>query len=132
MAEAGAIHRGRPPINYPARRNWGWPRALLARLPWWRLEPHPEWIEPHWSTSSYTRPYAAGIPGELRLFYFPKTGSFKYTILGLESGVNYRAVFLESGDRRETDLGAVPPAEGDWSRRRRSFFRIYVLILQKV
>ena len=35
------------------------------------MEPHPEWVTPHWTSDDYELPYAAGIPGRLRVVYVP-------------------------------------------------------------
>ncbi len=33
----------------PGSRQLGLGKELLMRYDWWRFEPHPEWVEPHWS-----------------------------------------------------------------------------------
>ena len=61
-------------------------------------------------------PYAAGIPGKLRLIYVPCFGLFcssPPTILGLEAGVRYQAYFWEPSLGVKVHLGAVErPAPG--------------------
>lgn len=45
----------------------------LRTLPWWRLQPHPEWVENLNEEEAVKKgPYVAGIPGELVLIYFPQ------------------------------------------------------------
>ncbi len=55
----------------PGSRQLGWSKALLMRYPWWRLEPHPEWVEPHWTTANYMQAYCGGIHRELRIVFMP-------------------------------------------------------------
>ena len=33
----------------PGSGQLGLAKKLLTKYEWWRLEPHPEWVEPHWS-----------------------------------------------------------------------------------
>jgi hypothetical protein len=37
----------------PGARQLALGKALLMRYPWWRLEPHPEWVEPHWGVDPF-------------------------------------------------------------------------------
>ena len=46
-------------------------KEILSRFQWWRFEHHSEWIEPRWSKENYAGAYAAGIPGEVRVIFFP-------------------------------------------------------------
>ena len=64
-------------MNLPGSQQLGLGKALLMRYPWWRLAPHPESVEPHWTHNKYLLPYAAGIPGELRIIYIPGRGFFR-------------------------------------------------------
>ena len=57
--------------QFPGAQQVGWGKALFERYDWWRLEPHPEWVEPHWTPEQYRLPFAAYIPGELAIVYVP-------------------------------------------------------------
>lgn len=61
----------------------GLSKKLLMRYPWWRLEPHPKWADPHWGKGNYKGPYAGGIPGGCR-GYVAATGSAD--VRGLATG----------------------------------------------
>lgn len=103
----------------PGSGQLGLCKRLLETLEWWRIEPHPEWIEPHWQKSdrldSYYAPYAAGIPARLRLVYFPPVWSSPGVVKGIEAGVNYRARLFSPVNGDEIDLGTATPDEnGDW------------------
>jgi hypothetical protein len=77
-------------------------------------------LPPAWLArqGTFRRPYAAGIPGQLRIIYqppyfhlFPPTPP---TVLSLEPGVKYRAYFWEPALGIKIDLGAVqrpPPSK---------------------
>jgi len=75
--------------RYPGSEQVGWGKELLTLYEWWRLEPHPEWVEPHWTKDHYLLPYAAGIPGELRIVYIPLNMRNLPKITRLEPDVTY-------------------------------------------
>jgi hypothetical protein len=99
----------------PGSGQLGLGKRLLERYPWWQFEPHPEWIEPHWSTENYYGAYAAGIPGQLRVIYFPVSWWGTWKVSGIEAGVSYRATLISPVDGHEVELGpVVADAQGQW------------------
>ena len=63
---------------------------LLERHPWWRMRPHPEWVqavggEKFSSLDGYIRPYVVGIPGDLRILFLPVR--ILVTVVALEPDV---------------------------------------------
>ena len=115
----------------PGSGQLGMAKALLAKYPWWRMQPHPDWIEPHGSEQNYGQPYCAGIAGELRIFYFPKTGSVKHQVKDLEAGVRYRAYWWNPVSGKQTDLGAVPNGVGEWRPPAPLILQDYVLVMER-
>ncbi len=98
----------------PGSGQLGRARRLLERYPWWEFEPHPEWIEPNWTSGDFLRPYGAGIPGKVRIFYWPCMWE-KPRIKGLEPGIAYRAFLVDPAKGDEIDLGrAAADSSGDW------------------
>ena len=73
-------------------------KRLLEGLPWWRFELHPEWIEPRQSPGSRMAAYAAGIPGEVRMIYYPADlvarGWIDVRQAALD-GISYRAFYFD-------------------------------------
>ena len=143
--------RGQPYGPSPHGMNWGdepWDEAyqlpgsahlgrakrILERYEWWRFTPRPDWVEPHSNPDNYYLPYAAGIPGEVRVLYLPHRTNRTAVVKKLESGVNYHAVLsspIEDGDH---DVGAVEPdANGDWKFPMfwTPYFHDWVLILKR-
>jgi len=60
----------------PAHNRLASPKHLLMRFTWWRLEPHPEWVEPHWSDSDYIAALRRPLIGAVRaLPFLPAPGS---------------------------------------------------------
>ncbi len=114
----------------PGSGQLGMAKSFLANYQWWRMEPHPEWIEPHGSEQNYGQPYCAGIPGELRIFYFPKTGSVKNKVKGLEPGVQYRAFWWNPVSGKQTSLGNLPESAAEWQPPAPLIFQDYVLVLE--
>ena len=108
----------------PGSRQLGWAKALLMRYPWWRIEPHPEWVEPHWTAANYIQPYCAGIPRELRIVFMPPMWDAP-KMMQLEPGLSYRAFYFNpatgNGARCGNGAGGCGGCAG--SRRLRPYFR---------
>ncbi|MEM2960866.1 MAG: DUF4038 domain-containing protein, partial [Candidatus Bathyarchaeia archaeon] len=109
-------------------------KRLLERYAWWRFEPHPEWVEPHWSREDYFQPYAAGIPREVRVIYIPMPdwrGLLR--VKGLEEGINYNAFYFDPREGKEYNIGKVAPDEkGDWKPPKPPIIQDWVLLLERV
>jgi hypothetical protein len=73
--------------------------------------PTGDWQRLH---GTFRRPYAAGIPGKLRLIYMPFSGApipAAPTVLGLEPGVKYTVYYWEPALGVRIDLGEVARPE---------------------
>nr|MCU0352783.1 DUF4038 domain-containing protein [Cytophagales bacterium] len=88
-------------------------RKILLSLPYWQMEPHPEWISPGASPEDVLMPYAAGVPNEWRLLYFPKIlpDWRDFRVKGLEPGLRYRASFIDPLTGNRTPIGEVTGAD---------------------
>lgn len=110
-------------------------RRLLLRFPWWRFEPHPEWIDPAAGPSDPLGPYCAGIPGHVRLVYFPRIvppWGRPYHVRALEPGVPYRAAWLSPLDGTTWPIGAVAPdPAGSWRVPFAPILHDWLLVLQR-
>ena len=115
----------------PGSAQLGRAKRLLERRQWWRIEPHPEWVEPRWSEENFALPYAAGIPGELRLVYlFGVTPA--PTIRELEPGARYRAFLWDPSTGAEHDLGiAEGDIDGSWPVPQIEVRRDWLLVLER-
>lgn len=94
--------------DLPGSRQVGLGKRLLERFAWHEMAAHPEWVHPHWTPGEYLLPYAAGVPGKFRIYYFPSHAYLppqdangcwsrmyaRVTLRGLEDGVAYRAFFF--------------------------------------
>jgi hypothetical protein len=82
-------------------------KRIMERFEWWRLEPHPEWIEPiAGKDDTILYAAAAGIPDGPRLYYLV----FKqkpYKTSGLVPGSVHEAVFVSSLDGKEWPAGRI-------------------------
>jgi hypothetical protein len=115
-------------MHLPGSTQLGLGKRLLEHYPWWRFQPHPEWVEPHsatllephvqWSEDAkefaarggkWDLPYAAGIPGEVRVIYIP--GHYYSwaapTVKHLERDLPYHACYFNPGTGQSYDLGLV-------------------------
>ena len=107
-------------------------KALMERYQWWKFEPHQDWVNPaatsltephdawynpvaHWNSigGQHMLPYAAGIPGEVRIIYIPY-GVSAPQVKKLEPDVTYRAFYFRPLTGTEFDLGTVEPIAGTW------------------
>jgi len=116
----------------PGSGQLGLGKGLLERFEWWRFEPHPEWIEPHWNKENYFQPYAAGIPGEVRVMFWPSWTGLPL-VKGIEPESSYRAFLWDPKNGREYPLGDVKgEANGDWKLPLRAppLFQDWVLVLE--
>jgi hypothetical protein len=118
--------------QYPGGREVGAGAQLLRRYPWHRIEPHPEWTEPHWSPENYELPYAAGIPGELRIIYIPTMWNPPKLRL-LEKDIKYRATLFDPSTGEDHHLGLVSGgSSGEFALSHFPVQRDWGLILQRV
>jgi hypothetical protein len=98
-------------------------KRILEKLPWWQVEPHPEWTEPNWPDNLNDEPFtcgrhdvplAAGIPGTLHVIYCPM-GTGLRLVKGLVPGVQYHLTLVDPLTGAETAGGDVTPdANGTW------------------
>jgi hypothetical protein len=116
----------------PGSRQLGLAKALLGRFAWWRLEPHPEWVELHWTDGDFMRPYAAGIPGELRIIFLPAPGGGA-KMKHLEPAVQWRAFFADPATGKEHAIGTVKAdANGDWQMPDSPVIQDWICVLERV
>ena len=115
----------------PGSKQLGLSKTLLMRFPWWRMEPHAEWVEPHWTPRNYTQPYCAGIPRELRVVFIPPVWE-PPKLTNLESGVSYHAFHFNPASGKEHEIGNVTAnASGEWQIPIPPIFQDWVLVLEK-
>jgi hypothetical protein len=115
----------------PGSQHIGLGKSLLMRYAWWHFEPHPEWVDPHWSHENYEQPYAAGISGEVRVIFIPPSWN-PPTVKSLEPDVAYRAFYFDPKSGKEHDLGGVTPdSAGAWPAPITPTFADWVLVLEK-
>jgi hypothetical protein len=110
--------------QFPGAQQLAWGKQLLLQFEWWRLEPHPEWVEPHWTPEKYRWPYAAAIPGELFIVYLPtlirdKPGALHQwtspTLSNLDTKGKYEAFwFCPSTGTEEAIDGVKVEGDGTW------------------
>ena len=116
----------------PGSKQLGFAKALLQRYDWWKLEPHPEWVDPSWTPENYQLPYAAGISGKLRIFFVP-TRWDQPKVKGLERGVEYQARFFNPASGKEIEIGRVAhDTNNDWQIPTAPVYQDWVIILEAV
>jgi hypothetical protein len=110
-------------------REVGIGRRILERYDWWRLEPTPDLHSPRWTKEDYYAPYAATIPGQCRIVYFPK--AWGGTTAKLDPGGRYRAFFVNPATGEEYDIGAVTcKPDGTWTWPKWPLYHDLLLIIE--
>jgi hypothetical protein len=89
----------------PGSGQLGLAKGLLTRYSWWRLEPRPDLVEPHWSKGDYWQPFAGQIPGEAVLAFSPS--GFKPITFNHLEAATYKAFFFNPSDGTELPIGEV-------------------------
>ena len=115
----------------PGSTQVGLGKALFERYEWWRFEPHPEWVDDPATQDNWNRPFAAGIPGQVRILFLP-SGVWGITVKGLDD--TYRAFLYSPVDGSEIDLGpAVLEPDGTWQPPlpRAPIFQDWVVVLER-
>ena len=120
----------------PGAAQLGVARRILERYRWWEFEPHPEWVEPCGGPEKPDAPFAAGIPGEVRVIYLysatmpwhpPEERS---AVVAFEEGVRYRASYHDPRNGDIHDIGiAEPDADGRWEMPMQPTYDDWVLVL---
>jgi hypothetical protein len=98
----GDLTTWRDGMNYPGATQVGLGKKLLQKYPWWRFEPHPEWVE--------EGSFAAGIPGEVRLIYLPRRNIYNWSgpaVKNLDPSVSWRVYYFDPATGRKFDQGTV-------------------------
>jgi hypothetical protein len=115
----------------PGSGQLGLAKKLLQGYKWWEFEPHPEWVEPHWSENNYMAPYAAGIPRQVRIIFVPGAFIRVQQIRHLEPDVTYQASYINPADGAEQVIGPVKadPA-GTWAPPPPPIFQDWLLVLE--
>jgi len=125
-------------MHFPGSTHVSKAKALLAELPYWELEPHPEWaqVAPAWGHEHSKPPlrlFAGGVPGKWRIVYIPA----RYydwngpRILACEPGVKYRAWYFNTTSGELLELGDVKPdKEGCWQAPIVPFLFDWVLVMK--
>ncbi len=114
----------------PGSLQVGLGKALLTRYSWWKLQPNPELIQPHWTEQDYWQSYAAIIPGEAVIAFAPN-GRKAMQFQGLEQG-DYHGYFYNPSDGSEVAIGKVSiNGGGAWQAPEFPIFRDWVIVLDR-
>jgi hypothetical protein len=102
-------------MNLPGSRQLGQAKAFLQQYPWYRFEPHPEWVVSKQEPSPLCcEPQVAGIPGQVRVIYVQENQSIEIRDLG--SQTKYRAAYFDPVSGKRTALGVVQAdGKGNWN-----------------
>jgi Protein of unknown function (DUF4038)/Domain of unknown function (DUF5060) len=114
----------------PGSGQLGLAKGLLMRYSWWKLEPRPELIEPHWTKGDYWQPFAGQIPGEVVIAFSPS--AFKPVTFNHLESATYKGFFFNPSDGTEIPMGEVTPdSSGTWKPPEFPIFRDWVIVLER-
>jgi hypothetical protein len=95
-------------MNLPGARQIGEGKAWLEKFPWWRFEPHPEWIA--WDAGAaqsvpVVPPYATGLADGPRLFYLldPRP----VVVRSLQPNKTFQVTHFDPVEGKELDGGKI-------------------------
>ncbi|MFH1008724.1 MAG: DUF4038 domain-containing protein [Candidatus Latescibacterota bacterium] len=94
-------------MKLPGSGHLGLAKKLLERYDWWDFQPHPEWIDPHSEEEDFTAPYAAGIPGVVRIIYFPTFPWCDVRVTNLEKDGVYEGFLFNPASGETHPLGEM-------------------------
>jgi hypothetical protein len=119
-------------MRYPGSEQIGASKKLLARYEFSEIRSHQEWIEPRPNEAGGLPPYAGGIAGKVRFFYFLNTFARNLFVRELEPDVNYRAFWFDPVGGTETQIGSVKPeSDGRWNVPQLPGVWDFVLVLER-
>jgi hypothetical protein len=114
----------------PGSGQLGMAKKLLTRYSWWKLQPKPELIEPHWSKGNYWQPFAAEVPGEVVIAFLPDFTN-PAVFHNLASG-SHKAFFFNPATGEELAIGDVAAeADGSWKVPEVPIFQDWVVVLER-
>jgi hypothetical protein len=118
----------------PGSSHVGIGKRIMEQYAWWLFESHPEWLDEHSTREKPIAPFAAGIPGHIRIIYLPIIGGYGFRrtvkIKQMETGIRYHACFVDPMNGRRLDIGAASADEnGDWIAEGTDGFHDWLLIL---
>jgi len=121
----------------PGSRQIGMGKKLLEKYKWWEFQPHPEWVEikeknKFFREDKFFIPYAAGIPGKIRIIYLSPLFDSLVKVKNIEKNVKYTAFFYdpETG-KKYPDILVKPDSERNWLIPRIPVFKDLLLIVEK-
>lgn len=120
-------------MKLPGSGQLGQAKRLLEKYPWHRFEPHPEWaawkVAKSDAQNEFMVPYAAGVPGSIRIIYMPRPVSV--TIHKLETNKRYTASYFDPVSGKRTEISQVHPDDrGEWSLSPPKVLNDWVLLLE--
>lgn len=102
----------------PGSRQVGIGKGLLERYRWWEFEPHQEWVSDARVVEGLPGPFAAGIPGEVRIIYVARPmmpWMERVFVEKLEAGAVYKAWFFDPVTGKDLPaVEATGDSEGRW------------------
>jgi hypothetical protein len=119
----------------PGSAQLGAARRILERYKWWCFEPHQDWVEPCAGEKDVLGPYCAGIPGEVRVYYFP-TPILPWTQIHLasklEQNVEYSACYVDPKTGKDYPIGRVNTlGDGTWRIPAPQIIQDWVLVIEQ-
>jgi hypothetical protein len=114
----------------PGSSQLGLGKKLLGRYSWWKLQPRPDLVEPHWGADNYWQTFAAEIPGEAIIAFCPDFS--KNAMFRQLEAKTYKAFFFNPSDGTEVPIGDITPDEGgQWKGTEFPIFRDWVIVLER-
>jgi hypothetical protein len=109
-------------LSFKGSYQIGLGKTFLENFEWDKFEQHPEWITPNWTEGNIYLPHCAGIPGKVKIIYFPALYNNKdifklnkTVIKDLDRNSSYHAYYFNPRDGKVLNKIDVNINEkGEW------------------
>lgn len=118
--------------HYEGCRQVGLSKMFLETLPWQGMKPQRQWIRiGERELDPLTPPFAAGIPGKLRIFYVENQWTRDIYVRELEKDVAYQASWFDPVEGVKIPIGPLQAdGRGEWNAPQLPGIYDFVLVLE--
>jgi hypothetical protein len=88
-------------LDYPGAVSMSHMAKFLQTIPWWKFEPHPEFI------SAYPDHYCSAIPGKQYLAYLPWGGTIRVDLRDADTGAEFQFEWIDPASWETKSQGSV-------------------------
>ncbi|HBC88799.1 MAG TPA: hypothetical protein DCZ94_17795 [Lentisphaeria bacterium] len=119
----------------PGSFQLGLARKFLSRYEWWKFEPRQDWVTPPGTPEKQDLPFAAGIPGVVRIIYIynpPTPWAEPMMVSSLSTRIQYNAFFWDPRTGKKYEIEKIKPdSAGSWKIPIVPYFKDWVVVIEE-